>query len=72
MARSLDWHGLMRAGLHGLGLSPEAFWKLTPFELSLMLGVGAGEASAPMSRSRLDELMARWPDPNEEIKNVER
>jgi len=35
-----DWSELMRAGLIGLGLQPDAFWKLTPAELSLLLGNG--------------------------------
>ncbi|MCR8723631.1 rcc01693 family protein [Frigidibacter sp. ROC022] len=55
----LDWPGLMRAGLRGLGLEPRVFWRLTPAELRLMLG----EVAAPaMARARLEELAARWPD----------
>jgi uncharacterized phage protein (TIGR02216 family) len=60
MNRRLDWAGLMRAGLLGLRLSPEAFWKLTPAELMLMLGLGAG--AAPMRRGRLDDLLRAFPD----------
>ena len=62
----LDWPGLMRAGMHGLGLRPEQFWTLTPAELALMLGVDP--VSAPMSRSRLEALARAWPDrkPNQE------
>ncbi|ROU02403.1 rcc01693 family protein [Histidinibacterium lentulum] len=60
MAR-LDWAGLMRAGLRGLGLRPAEFWALTPVELALMLGAEAG-APAPMMRARLEELAARYPD----------
>lgn len=56
----LDWSGLMRAGLRGLGLRPDQFWSLTPAELALMLGVEAG--SPAMTRSRLAELTARFPD----------
>jgi len=56
----LDWQGLMRAGLHGLGLKPAEFWALTPAELWLMLGPEAGEM--PMARSRLDELSDAYPD----------
>jgi len=37
-ARGLDWPGLMRAGLHGLRLTPAQFWALTPVELMIMLG----------------------------------
>lgn len=61
----LDWSGLMRAGLHGLGLKPAEFWALTPAELSMMLGLDPasdGGASGSMSRTRLAELAARFPD----------
>lgn len=60
MARRLDWPGLMRAGMGALGLRPDAFWRLTPQELALMLGVG-GQA-APMDRGRLEALARAWPD----------
>ena len=58
----LDWPGLMRAGLHGLGLTPDVFWRLSPVELMLMLGRDGGDA--PLTRSRLDELARsfRWAD----------
>lgn len=60
---AFDWPGLMRAGLHGLRLRPEQFWALTPAELMLMLGAGAGPA--PLSRARLDQLAAAFPDTSE-------
>lgn len=56
----IDWAGLMRAGLGGLRLRPAEFWALTPAELRLMLGVGA--AVPPLSRARLEELAAAFPD----------
>lgn len=55
-----DWPALMRAGLQGLGLTPDAFWRLTPVELLLMLG-DAPEA-APLRRAGLEALLARFPD----------
>ncbi len=55
-----DWPVLMRAGIHGLGLSPPDFWRLTPAELRLMLGEGGGVV--PLARSRLDELLKAYPD----------
>ncbi|MCC6304182.1 MAG: phage tail assembly chaperone [Rhodobacteraceae bacterium] len=58
--RRLDWAGLMRAGMRGLGLSPAAFWQLTPVELAVMLGVAAGPA--PITRARLEELARAFPD----------
>lgn len=59
MAEGIDWPGLMRVGLTGLGLAPEAFWRLTPIELRMMLGA---EMAVPMTRARLDELLAAFPD----------
>ena len=56
----MDWPGLMRAGLHGLGLRPDEFWRLTPWELRVMLGLSG--AQAPMGRARLADLMAAFPD----------
>ena len=62
--RGLDWPGLMRAGMRrdggGLGLKPAEFWDMTPAELALMLGIEPGAGA--MSRTRLDDLMARFPD----------
>ncbi|WP_299905030.1 rcc01693 family protein [uncultured Paracoccus sp.] len=58
--RGLDWPGLMRAGMLGLGLRPAEFWALTPAELALMLGIEAGAGA--MTRDRLAELAARFPD----------
>lgn len=56
----LDWPGLMRAGLHGLQLTPDDFWRLTPAELQMMLGVS--EASGPLSRDTMNRLLDDFPD----------
>ncbi|HBD91526.1 MAG TPA: hypothetical protein DC061_13620 [Gemmobacter sp.] len=56
----IDWPGLLRVGLHQLRLEPAVFWRLTPVELRIMLGVD--RAAAPLTRSRLDELAAAFPD----------
>jgi len=56
----IDGPGLMRAGIGGLRLLPREFWALTPAELRMMLGVGA--AVPPLSRARLEELAAAFPD----------
>ncbi|MBN8187751.1 MAG: rcc01693 family protein [Salipiger thiooxidans] len=58
--QGFDWPKLLRAGLRGLGLRPNEFWALTPAELRLMLGEDSGEV--PMGRSRLEELIAAFPD----------
>jgi uncharacterized phage protein (TIGR02216 family) len=50
----------MRVGMHGLHLTPDAFWRLTPVELRIILGVDA--AAAPLTRARLNELARAFPD----------
>ena len=55
-----DWPALMRAGIQGLCLTPEQFWRLTPAELRLMLGQGA--ASGSLTRRGLEALLAAYPD----------
>lgn len=60
MSSGLDWPALMRVGLHGLGLSPEVFWGLTPVELQVMLG--SETANKPMLSDGLAALMAAYPD----------
>jgi uncharacterized phage protein (TIGR02216 family) len=60
----IDWPGLMRAGLQGLGLRPDQFWRLTPVELRMMLGADA--LVPPLTRARLDELAAAYPDVKKE------
>lgn len=59
-----DWAAWMRAGMRGAGLSPEAFWRLTPVELLILLGIEAGPA--PFTRARLAELERAFPDKREE------
>ncbi|PIE16789.1 MAG: hypothetical protein CSA68_01175 [Rhodobacterales bacterium] len=60
MSAGFDWPALMRAGICGLGLHPDQFWRLTPAELMLMLGQGTPQA--PMGRARLEELVRAYPD----------
>lgn len=55
----VDWPALLRLGCRGLGLRPAEFWALTPAELTLMAG---RRGAAPLGRTRLDELMAAYPD----------
>ncbi|MEM7243272.1 MAG: rcc01693 family protein [Pseudomonadota bacterium] len=57
----MDWQGLMRLGLFELRLKPAEFWDLTPIELLVMTGqAGAGDGA--MNRSKLNALIARYPD----------
>ena len=58
--RALDWPALMRLGLRELRLAPREFWALTPAELMIMAGLDA--APGPLTRARLEELAARYPD----------
>lgn len=60
MSGGIDWAGLMRAGMVGLRLTPDQFWRLTPVELRMMLG--AETMVPPLTRARLDELAAAFPD----------
>ncbi|MBA3910612.1 MAG: hypothetical protein C0524_12170 [Rhodobacter sp.] len=63
----IDWRGLMQAGLHGLGLEPAVFWRLTPVELRMMLG--REQMIPPLTRARLAELAAAFPDVKKEQGN---
>lgn len=58
--KAIDWAGLMQVGLHGLGLQPSEFWRLTPVELRIKLGAQSG--AAPLTRARLDDLARAFPD----------
>lgn len=59
-ARGFDWGAVMRAGMQGLGLAPEVFWRLSPAELLLMLGETGGTPA--MRRDAFEALAARFPD----------
>lgn len=56
--RCLDWAAFLKAGVQSAGLRPHEVWALTPFELSLVLGLDAGQA--PFTRARLLELDALY------------
>lgn len=58
--KRIAWPRLMTLGLVRLRLSPEEFWRLTPAELMLMAGAGAG--ADVLTRAGLTELTARFPD----------
>jgi uncharacterized phage protein (TIGR02216 family) len=59
--RRIAWSRLMRLGLVDLGLAPAVFWELTPAELMFLAGVD-GSSGRVLTRSGLEELMARFPD----------
>ena len=56
----MNWPSLLRAGLCGLRLAPDAFWALTPMEFAMLLGHGPGAGT--LSRARLEELARAYPD----------
>lgn len=56
-----DWGALMRAGIRDRGLHPDEFWRLSPAELLMVLGLDGGSTPA-MARDRLEELSRQWPD----------
>ena len=57
----------MAIGLGVLGLTPLAFWALTPKELDAALRgkFGAGFAPLALSHSDLQALMQQFPDSND-------
>jgi len=57
----LDWPALMKAGMCSLRLTPDQFWRLTPAELALMLGLA--DAPVPLRRASFEALLAKYPDP---------
>lgn len=56
----MNWLGLLRVGVRGLGLSHQEFWALTPAELAFLLGHGS--ASGTLTRERLNALAEAFPD----------
>ncbi len=63
----MDWAALMRVGLGILRLPPEVFWAMTPREFLAAAEPWMGTGAAPMGRSELDELRARFPDVSQEM-----
>ena len=61
---AIDWPALMRAGLGMLHLPPDQFWRLTPIALRLLPGADPG--TPPLTRARLEELAAAFPDKTED------
>lgn len=58
--KRIDWPRLIRLGLVDLRLRPAEFWDLTPAELLLLAGHGAGREA--LTRAGLAELAKRFPD----------
>ena len=60
MSRGFDWPALLRVATAVHGMRPAEFWKLTPAELLLVLGLEGG--GVPLGRDRLADLIAAFPD----------
>jgi uncharacterized phage protein (TIGR02216 family) len=59
--KPFPWDEAIGFGLGVLRLSPAAFWAMTPRELALAIAAATG-ATAPLQRTELADLMARYPD----------
>ena len=62
MSGKAGWDDLMAVGLGLLNLTPAAFWAMTPREFAAALEWHAPELREALGRSRLAELMRRFPD----------
>lgn len=62
--RAFDWPAIMDVAYRQLGLSPAAFWALTPAEFLILLGPARG--AGPLRRDAFEALMARFPDQTDE------
>jgi uncharacterized phage protein (TIGR02216 family) len=56
------WARAIGFGLGVLRLAPEAFWRMTPRELSYAIDAVLGPRDAALERQDLAVLMARYPD----------
>lgn len=58
--KGIDFAGLLRVGLQHLQIQPGDFWRLSPVELAVLLGVSG--QGAPMDRQGLEALLRAYPD----------
>ncbi|WP_421930112.1 rcc01693 family protein [Nitratireductor rhodophyticola] len=62
-ARPFPWSEVMGFAFGVLRLSPDGFWSMTPRELNCALEAVCGSAVGVPARNDLDQLMERFPDP---------
>jgi uncharacterized phage protein (TIGR02216 family) len=62
MRRPFPWNEAMQFGFGVLHLSPQAFWNMTPRELTQAIIAVRGDTPAPLARADFDELMKQFPD----------
>lgn len=56
------WQQVIGFGLGVLRLSPDAFWAMTPRELSCAIAAVTGVSGGPIDRADLKGLMRLFPD----------
>lgn len=56
-----DWAAALRFAVLRLGLTPDAFWRLTLLEWRI-LARAAGSGANALNRSELEALLAQHPD----------
>jgi uncharacterized phage protein (TIGR02216 family) len=59
---AFPWRQAMAFGFGRLRLAPRDFWAMTPRELAAAVEGVVGSLPAPLDRTVLDALMARYPD----------
>lgn len=62
LPKPFPWEEVIGFGLGTLRLAPDAFWRMTVRELGQALKAVRGHLAAPLARSDLAALMARFPD----------
>jgi uncharacterized phage protein (TIGR02216 family) len=62
LPKPFPWDEVIGFGLGTLRLAPDVFWRMTVRELGHALKAVRGQHAAPLARSDLAALMARFPD----------
>ncbi len=62
MREPFAWKQVIGFGLGVLRLSPDAFWRMTPRELSCAIATVVGHAETRLDRVELEALMQTFPD----------
>ena len=56
------WKQVIGFGLGVLRLAPDAFWRMTPRELSCAITAVTGVTGTPIERAEVEALMRLFPD----------
>jgi uncharacterized phage protein (TIGR02216 family) len=60
--RPFPWKQVIGFGLGVLRLSPDAFWRMTPRELSCAIAAVTGVTGGPIERADVEGMMRLFPD----------